>query len=115
MGPLPKDKHVPLYLLLQTMVALSIVLVFLLALSRGESELDAKTSSPQEATQRGSPDLSLPGSCQPAPSCQKCILSHPSCAWCKQLVKMGLWPLNRLCVCVCVCRLDTCVIVWAHI
>lgn len=67
------------------MVALSIVLVFLLALSRGESELDAKTSSPQEATQRGSPDLSLPGSCQPAPSCQKCILSHPSCAWCKQL------------------------------
>ncbi|OWK16736.1 ITGB7, partial [Cervus elaphus hippelaphus] len=32
------------------MVALSMVLVFLLALSRGESELDAKSSSPQEAT-----------------------------------------------------------------
>nr|XP_045379597.1 integrin beta-7 [Camelus bactrianus] len=67
------------------MVALSMALVFLLALSRGESELDAKTSSPPEATGWGDPDLSLPGSCQPAPSCQKCILSHPSCAWCKQL------------------------------
>uniref|UniRef100_A0A8C3WAM3 Integrin beta n=1 Tax=Catagonus wagneri TaxID=51154 RepID=A0A8C3WAM3_9CETA len=67
------------------MVALSTVLVFLLALSRGVTELDAKISSLQEATERGSPDLSLPGSCQPAPSCQKCILSHPSCAWCKQL------------------------------
>ncbi|XP_059968985.1 integrin beta-7 isoform X3 [Mesoplodon densirostris] len=67
------------------MVALSMVLVFLLALSRGESELDTKTSSPQETTEWGDPGLSLPGSCQPAPSCQKCILSHPSCAWCKQL------------------------------
>uniref|UniRef100_A0AAA9RS31 Integrin beta n=3 Tax=Bos TaxID=9903 RepID=A0AAA9RS31_BOVIN len=67
------------------MVALSMVLVFLLALSRGESELDAKSSSPQEATEWRDPNLSLPGSCQPAPSCQKCILSHPSCAWCKQL------------------------------
>ncbi|XP_057556976.1 integrin beta-7 isoform X2 [Hippopotamus amphibius kiboko] len=68
-----------------TMVALSMVLVFLLALSKGESELDAKMSSPQEATEWGEPGLSLPESCQPAPSCQKCILSHPSCAWCKQL------------------------------
>ncbi|XP_006933795.2 integrin beta-7 isoform X1 [Felis catus] len=67
------------------MVALSMVLVFLLALSRGESELDAKISSPEKVTERGNPDLSLPGSCQPAPTCQKCILSHPSCAWCKQL------------------------------
>uniref|UniRef100_A0AC11B7U4 Integrin subunit beta 7 n=1 Tax=Ovis aries TaxID=9940 RepID=A0AC11B7U4_SHEEP len=67
------------------MVALSMVLVFLLALSRGESELDAKSSSPQEATEWRDPNLSRPGSCQPAPSCQKCILSHPSCAWCKQL------------------------------
>ncbi|XP_059880829.1 integrin beta-7 isoform X2 [Delphinus delphis] len=67
------------------MVALSMVLVFLLALSRGESELDVKSSSPQETTEWGDPGLSLPGSCQPAPSCQKCILSHPSCAWCKQL------------------------------
>uniref|UniRef100_A0A667HEX8 Integrin beta n=1 Tax=Lynx canadensis TaxID=61383 RepID=A0A667HEX8_LYNCA len=67
------------------MVALSMVLVFLLALSRGESELDAKISSPEKVTERGDPDLSLPGSCQPAPTCQKCILSHPSCAWCKQL------------------------------
>ncbi|XP_066469393.1 integrin beta-7 [Tiliqua scincoides] len=25
------------------------------------------------------------GSCQPQPSCQECIQSHPSCAWCKQL------------------------------
>ncbi|XP_022427770.1 integrin beta-7 isoform X1 [Delphinapterus leucas] len=69
----------------ETMVALSMVLVFLLALSRGESELDIKISSPQETTEWGDPGLSLPGSCQPAPSCQKCILSHPSCAWCKQL------------------------------
>uniref|UniRef100_A0A8C9JK73 Integrin beta n=1 Tax=Panthera tigris altaica TaxID=74533 RepID=A0A8C9JK73_PANTA len=68
------------------MVALSMVLVFLLALSRGESELDAKISSPEKVTEWGDPDLSLPGSCQPAPTCQKCILSHPSCAWCKQLV-----------------------------
>uniref|UniRef100_A0A8C0CU08 Integrin beta n=1 Tax=Balaenoptera musculus TaxID=9771 RepID=A0A8C0CU08_BALMU len=67
------------------MVALSMVLVFLLALSRGESELDTKISSPQETTEWRDPGLSLPGSCQPAPSCQKCILSHPSCAWCKQL------------------------------
>uniref|UniRef100_A0A8C6C0R9 Integrin beta n=1 Tax=Monodon monoceros TaxID=40151 RepID=A0A8C6C0R9_MONMO len=67
------------------MVALSMVLVFLLALSRGESELDIKISSPQETTEWGDPGLSLPGSCQPAPSCQKCIFSHPSCAWCKQL------------------------------
>uniref|UniRef100_A0A8C2RH93 Integrin beta n=1 Tax=Capra hircus TaxID=9925 RepID=A0A8C2RH93_CAPHI len=67
------------------MVALSMVLVFLLALSRGESELDAKSSSSQEATEWRDPNLSRPGSCQPAPSCQKCILSHPSCAWCKQL------------------------------
>ncbi|XFG00032.1 hypothetical protein AB1E19_003656 [Capra hircus] len=72
-------KHAP------TMVALSMVLVFLLALSRGESELDAKSSSSQEATEWRDPNLSRPGSCQPAPSCQKCILSHPSCAWCKQL------------------------------
>nr|KAF6452617.1 integrin subunit beta 7 [Molossus molossus] len=67
------------------MVALSMVLVFLLVLSRSENELDAKISSPGEAPEWGDPDLSLPGSCQPAPSCQKCILSHPSCAWCKQL------------------------------
>nr|KAF6495380.1 integrin subunit beta 7 [Rousettus aegyptiacus] len=67
------------------MVALSMVLVFLLVLSRSESELDTKISSPGEATDWGDPDLSLPGSCQPAPSCQKCILSHPTCAWCKQL------------------------------
>uniref|UniRef100_A0A9L0JJT2 Integrin beta n=1 Tax=Equus asinus TaxID=9793 RepID=A0A9L0JJT2_EQUAS len=68
-----------------TMMPLSTVLVFLLALSGGESELDAKISSPGEATEWGDPDPSLPESCQPAPSCQKCILSHPSCAWCKQL------------------------------
>uniref|UniRef100_A0A673TDS8 Integrin beta n=1 Tax=Suricata suricatta TaxID=37032 RepID=A0A673TDS8_SURSU len=67
------------------MVALSMVLVFLLALSGGESELEAKISSPEKGTEWGDPDLSLPGSCQPAPTCQKCILSHPSCAWCKQL------------------------------
>ncbi|XP_036154278.1 integrin beta-7 isoform X1 [Myotis myotis] len=67
------------------MVALSMVLVFLLVLSRSESELDAKISSPGEATEWGDPDLSLLGSCKPAPSCKKCILSHPSCAWCKQL------------------------------
>ncbi|XP_021561607.1 integrin beta-7 [Carlito syrichta] len=66
------------------MVALS-VFVFLLALSRGERELDPEIPPPGEATD---PDLFLPGSCQPVPSCQKCILSHPSCAWCKQLVKM---------------------------
>ncbi|KAF5928461.1 hypothetical protein HPG69_015067 [Diceros bicornis minor] len=69
----------------QTMMALSMVLVFLLALSGGESELDPKLSSPGEATEWGDPDLPLPESCQPAPSCQKCILSHPTCAWCKQL------------------------------
>ncbi|XP_036313815.1 integrin beta-7 isoform X8 [Pipistrellus kuhlii] len=67
------------------MVALSMVLVFLLILSTSKSELDVKISSPGEATEWGDPDLSLPGSCQPAPSCKKCILSHPSCAWCKQL------------------------------
>uniref|UniRef100_A0A5F5PR76 Integrin beta n=1 Tax=Equus caballus TaxID=9796 RepID=A0A5F5PR76_HORSE len=68
-----------------TTMPLSTVLVFLLALSGGESELDTKISSPGEATEWGDPDPSLPESCQPAPSCQKCILSHPSCAWCKQL------------------------------
>ncbi|XP_062931103.1 integrin beta-7 isoform X3 [Cynocephalus volans] len=67
------------------MAALSVVLVFLLALSRSESELDVKIPSPGEATEWGDSDLFFPGSCQPAPSCQKCILSHPSCAWCKQL------------------------------
>ncbi|XP_011903540.1 PREDICTED: integrin beta-7 isoform X6 [Cercocebus atys] len=69
----------------QGMVALPVVLVLLLVLSRGESELDAKTPSTGEATEWGNPHLSLLGSCQPAPSCQKCIVSHPSCAWCKQL------------------------------
>ena len=68
MGALPEDPRDPLYILLQTMVALSMVLVFLLALSRGESELDAKSSSPQEATEWRDPNLSRPGSCQPAPS-----------------------------------------------
>uniref|UniRef100_A0A671DP17 Integrin beta n=1 Tax=Rhinolophus ferrumequinum TaxID=59479 RepID=A0A671DP17_RHIFE len=72
-------------LLAPTMVTLSMVLVFLLVLSRSESELDTKISSPGDATEWGDPDRSLPGSCQPASSCQKCILSHPSCAWCKQL------------------------------
>uniref|UniRef100_A0A2K6LC59 Integrin beta n=2 Tax=Rhinopithecus TaxID=542827 RepID=A0A2K6LC59_RHIBE len=67
------------------MVALPVVLVLLLVLSRGESELDAKIPSTGEATEWGNPHLSLLGSCQPAPSCQKCIVSHPSCAWCKQL------------------------------
>ncbi|XP_064447265.1 integrin beta-7 isoform X1 [Mirounga angustirostris] len=67
------------------MVALSMVLVFLLVLSRGESELDAKISSPKKATEWRDPEPSLQGSCQPASSCQECILSHPSCAWCKQL------------------------------
>ncbi|XP_027805752.2 integrin beta-7 isoform X2 [Marmota flaviventris] len=67
------------------MVVLSMALVFLLALGRGESEVDIKSPFPREATKLGDPDLSLPGSCQPAPSCKKCIFSHPSCAWCKQL------------------------------
>ncbi|XP_040498451.1 integrin beta-7 isoform X1 [Ursus maritimus] len=67
------------------MVALSMVLVFLLVLSRGESELDAKVSPPEKATEWRDPDPSLQGSCQPASSCRECILSHPSCAWCKQL------------------------------
>lgn len=67
------------------MVALSMALVLLLVLSSGESELDLKMSLPRETRERGSSDPFLRGSCQPAPSCQKCILSHPSCAWCKQL------------------------------
>ncbi|XP_030740603.1 integrin beta-7 [Echinops telfairi] len=67
------------------MVALSMVLGFLLALSRGERALDTKTQSPGKATEWGDPRLALLGSCQPAPSCKQCILSHPSCAWCKQL------------------------------
>uniref|UniRef100_A0A8D2IDN4 Integrin beta n=1 Tax=Urocitellus parryii TaxID=9999 RepID=A0A8D2IDN4_UROPR len=70
---------------IQAMVVLSMALVFLLALGRGESEVDIKSPFPREATKLGDPDLSLPGSCQPAPSCKKCIFSHPSCAWCKQL------------------------------
>ncbi|PNI32973.1 ITGB7 isoform 9 [Pan troglodytes] len=67
------------------MVALPMVFVLLLVLSRGESELDAKIPSTGDATEWRNPHLSMLGSCQPAPSCQKCILSHPSCAWCKQL------------------------------
>ncbi|XP_035584959.1 integrin beta-7 isoform X2 [Zalophus californianus] len=67
------------------MVALSMVLVSLLVLSRGESELDAEISSPEKATEWRDPEPSLQGSCQPASSCRECILSHPSCAWCKQL------------------------------
>lgn len=31
---------------------------------------------------------SFADSCQPRPSCQECIKSHPSCAWCKQLVSL---------------------------
>ncbi|XP_055103384.2 integrin beta-7 isoform X4 [Symphalangus syndactylus] len=67
------------------MVALPVVLVLLLVLSRAESELDAKIPSTGDATEWRNPHLSPLGSCQPAASCQKCILSHPSCAWCKQL------------------------------
>ncbi|XP_037370713.1 integrin beta-7 [Talpa occidentalis] len=67
------------------MMTLSMTLVFLVALSKGESEQDIKISSLGKAAARRDPDLSLLGSCQPAPSCRQCILSHPSCAWCKQL------------------------------
>ncbi|XP_003476077.1 integrin beta-7 [Cavia porcellus] len=67
------------------MVVWSVSLVFLLVLGKGESELDDKISPRGKATEWGDPDLSLPESCQPAPSCKECILSHPSCAWCKQL------------------------------
>nr|XP_006981915.1 integrin beta-7 [Peromyscus maniculatus bairdii]XP_042120590.1 integrin beta-7 [Peromyscus maniculatus bairdii]XP_042120591.1 integrin beta-7 [Peromyscus maniculatus bairdii] len=67
------------------MVDKSAVLVFLLVLCGGESESDTKIASSEEATEWGDTDLPRTGSCQPAPSCQKCILSHPSCAWCKQL------------------------------
>uniref|UniRef100_A0A8C7A726 Integrin beta n=1 Tax=Neovison vison TaxID=452646 RepID=A0A8C7A726_NEOVI len=67
------------------MVALPVVLVFLLVLSRGESELDAMISLSEKATEWRDPDPSLLGSCQPTSSCRECILSHPSCAWCKQL------------------------------
>lgn len=68
----------------------STVLIFLLVLGGGQSELDTKITSSGEAAEWEDPDLSLQGSCQPVPSCQKCILSHPSCAWCKQLVNMGV-------------------------
>ncbi|XP_038198745.1 integrin beta-7 [Arvicola amphibius] len=61
------------------------VLIFLLVLCGGKSESDTKITSAKGAAEWEHADLSLPGSCQPAPSCQKCILSHPSCAWCKQL------------------------------
>ncbi|KAM6216347.1 integrin beta-7 [Rhynchocyon petersi] len=64
------------------MVILSIVLGFLLALSRGERQLDTKSPSSGRSTEGSVPNLR---SCQPAPSCKECILSHPSCAWCKQL------------------------------
>lgn len=67
------------------MVDSSTVLIFLLVLGGGQSELDTKITSSGETTEWEDPDLSPQGSCQPAPSCQKCILSHPSCAWCKQL------------------------------
>lgn len=67
------------------MVNFWVILSFLLVLGRGESKLDTKVPSSEKAPEWGDPDLSLPGSCQPASSCQKCILSHPSCAWCKQL------------------------------
>ncbi|XP_064140241.1 integrin beta-7 isoform X4 [Loxodonta africana] len=79
-GPHPKASSED-----EAMVALSMVIWSLLALSRAERELDTKIPSLGEATEWGDPDLSLLGSCQPAPSCQQCILSHPSCAWCKQL------------------------------
>ncbi|KAG8518333.1 Integrin beta-7, partial [Galemys pyrenaicus] len=65
------------------MVALAVMLAFLVALSKGESKQDIKISAPGKPTAWGGPDLSLPGSCQPAPSCKECLLSHPSCAWCK--------------------------------
>ncbi|XP_004692550.1 PREDICTED: integrin beta-7 [Condylura cristata] len=67
------------------MVALSMILVFLVALGKGEHEEDIKISSPGKATAWRAPDQPLPGSCEPAPSCEACIRSHPSCAWCKQL------------------------------
>lgn len=102
----------PLSILVQAMVVWSVSLVFLLVLGKGESELDDKISPRGKATEWGDPDLSLPESCQPAPSCKECILSHPSCAWCKQLVKMGLQPLSH----VSVCALPRCtyVAVWAY-
>ncbi|XP_006883950.1 PREDICTED: integrin beta-7 [Elephantulus edwardii] len=67
------------------MVVLSIVLGFLVVLSRGERDLDTKTRSSEKGTEWRDPSLPLLRSCQPAPSCKECILSHPSCAWCKQL------------------------------
>ncbi|XP_004583344.2 integrin beta-7 [Ochotona princeps] len=68
------------------MIALSVVLVSLLALSMGERDLDAEISAAGDTSEWGQdPASSLHGSCRPAPSCQKCILSHPSCAWCKYL------------------------------
>lgn len=87
-------------------MALPVVLVFLLVLSRGESELDAMISLSEKATEWRDPDPSLPGSCQPTSSCRECILSHPSCAWCKQLVKLGLWLLET--VYRCMCRTELC-------
>ncbi|XP_021499168.1 integrin beta-7 [Meriones unguiculatus] len=67
------------------MVDMSALLILLLILGGGESQLDPRVTPSGEAAEQGDPDLSVQGSCQPAPSCQKCILAHPSCAWCKQL------------------------------
>ncbi|KAK7809683.1 hypothetical protein U0070_010479 [Myodes glareolus] len=70
---------------MQTMVDSPAALIFLLVLCGGESESEIKITSAKGAAEWEHAGLSQPGSCQPAPSCQKCILSHPSCAWCKQL------------------------------
>lgn len=68
------------------MMAVPVVLISLLALSMGERDLDAEIPAAGDISEWGQdPASSLHGSCRPAPSCEKCIRSHPSCAWCKYL------------------------------
>uniref|UniRef100_A0A4X2KSP0 Integrin beta n=1 Tax=Vombatus ursinus TaxID=29139 RepID=A0A4X2KSP0_VOMUR len=65
--------------------AFAISLGLLLVLSSGQREPDARVLSPGETLEEDDTDLSPSGSCQSVSSCRECILSHHSCAWCKQL------------------------------
>ncbi|XP_056654118.1 integrin beta-7 isoform X2 [Monodelphis domestica] len=62
---------------------LAISLGLLLALGSGQREPYAEVLDPEEAPERE--DLLPSGACRRVTSCKECILSHPRCAWCKQL------------------------------
>ncbi|XP_072510893.1 integrin beta-7 [Notamacropus eugenii] len=65
--------------------AFAISLGLLLALSSGQKKPDARVLSTDDTLEEEDTDPSPSGACQSVSSCRECILSHHSCAWCKQL------------------------------